>query len=282
MNSTADQDGAHTVFDFGRNWRSFVGGGIEDWRVELAAASLRKALVVADLRGRSFLDVGCGSGLFSVAAVALGARRVVSFDSDAGCVAIAGELRDRRGVDAAVWQIRQGSILDPAFLATLEPADAVYAWGVLHHTGAMWRAIDNAAAMVAPGGKLVLAIYNEVTGPIGSSAQWWWIKRLYNRAPTALRRCLEYAFIAQRAARDLVVLRNPMARFRSHARPRGMDYRHDVRDWIGGFPYEYAKPDAVIGHACGKLGLELVWRETTRGHVCNELTFRRPAERVER
>ncbi len=263
--------GSEIGFDFGKNWQSFVQSGVSEARIAASAAALRRLLGGADLRGRSFLDVGCGSGLSSLAAVRLGAQRVVAFDADAGCVAAAAQL-----CRVAPCEVRQGSVLDETFLAALDAADVVYAWGSLHHTGAMWRAIDNTARLVAPGGLLVLALYNHVQRRLGSSAQWWRIKRWYNQAPPAARRLMEYTYLAQIAARDLIALRAPLAGARSG---RGMDLRHNVRDWLGGFPYEYAAAGAVFDYVHGTLGFELRYLNTNSGHGCNEFTFQRPATR---
>ena len=49
------------VFAFGRNWQRFVRAGVDQARIDAAVASLRRLLVTDDLRGRTFLDVGCGS-----------------------------------------------------------------------------------------------------------------------------------------------------------------------------------------------------------------------------
>jgi 2-polyprenyl-6-hydroxyphenyl methylase/3-demethylubiquinone-9 3-methyltransferase len=276
MPPTSHSAGADVRFAFGANWQGFVRAGIAPGQVATAAASLRRLLGCEDLRGCVFLDVGCGSGLSSLAALELGAARVVSFDADASAVDAALELRRHYG-GAARWEVRHGSILDPAFVAALPPADVVYAWGVLHHTGAMWQAIDNTAGQLAPSGRLAIAIYNEVNSPFGGSRQWWVIKRWYNRAPPALRLLLEQAYMAQRALRDLVVLRDPRRRWRDDDRPRGMRYRHDVRDWLGGFPYEYASAAAVLEYVRGKFGFGLCYLATRSGHQCNELTFRRPS-----
>jgi len=260
------------VFPFGENWQSFVREGVDRSRVDAAADSLRRLLVSDDLKGCVFLDVGCGSGLFSRAAVELGAVHVIGFDADPSAVNAALELR-RQCTDAARWQVLHGSILDPAFVTRLPRADVVYAWGVLHSTGAMWQAIDNTVALLQPGGRLALAIYNEVDRWLGGSRQWRAIKRFYNRSPPALRTLLEQAYIAQRFLRDLAVLRDPRLRWR--ARGRGMRYRHDVRDWVGGLPYEYATAGALFEYVHGKFGLELCYLWTGDGHQCNELTFRR-------
>jgi 2-polyprenyl-6-hydroxyphenyl methylase/3-demethylubiquinone-9 3-methyltransferase len=260
---------AERRFAFGRNWQSFL-GTVDDARIDQAVASLER--LVGDLTGRTVLDVGCGSGLFSLAACRLGAASVVGFDLDPDSVAAATTLRSRSGIPPARWAIRQGSALDPDFLASLAPADVAYAWGVLHHTGAMWRAIELVTGRVAPGGTLVLAIYNRRGGPLGSRAAWW-LKQLYHRLPLAGRRGLEAAYLAQWRIRP-----GGRATLRAYAsgRARGMDPRHDVRDWLGGLPYEYATVDEVRG-AVERLGFRLERVAPSRGLGCNEFVFARAA-----
>ena len=84
-----------------------------------------------------------------------------------------------------------GSALDATYLAGLGGFELVYSWGVLHHTGAMWQALENAAIPVVDGGRLFVAIYND-QGWI--SGYWRAVKRLYNRF--ALLRPLVVAFHA--------------------------------------------------------------------------------------
>jgi len=264
-------------FAFGKNWQSFIRDALNEQRVAGAVASLRRLLNGADLRGQSFLDIGCGSGLSSLAALTLGAERVVGFDYDPHSVEASQTLRERAGIGANRRAVTQGSILDVQFLGTLAPADVVYSWGVLHHTGAMWQVIENAVSKMQPHGVFALAIYNNVESWLGGSAQWWRIKRLYNQAPQPLRRLMEEAYVAQFIARHLLTLRNPFSKMRGYGEhgARGMDFRHDVRDWLGGFPYEYATAGEVFNYVHSKHGLELIYLNTHDGHLCNEFTFRR-------
>src|SRR5262245_15496588 len=228
-------------FGFGENWQSFVNTALNRERIGRAANSLRRLLKVDHLRGRSFLDIGCGSGLFSLAACLLGAESVVAFDYNPNSVQASIAVRTRAGIGADQWHIQQGSILDSAFLEHLTPADVVYSWGALHHTGAMWRAIDNAAGKVKPGGLFAIAIYNDVQRPFGGSAMWWQIKRAYNISPPAVKRFMEGGYSAAFLLKDAASLRNPLKTITEYSRQsgRGMEFWHDVRDWLGGFPYEY-------------------------------------------
>jgi len=261
-------------FAFGTNWQSFVRTALDDTRIATAAEALQRLLRLDQLHGRSFLDVGCGSGLSSLAALTLGAQRVVAFDSDPNSVAASAALRSRAGIPEDRWRILQGSVLDGNFLAALERTDVVYAWGVLHHTGAMWQAVDHTVRLVKPGGLLALAIYNNVERRIGGSAHWWRIKRRYNRSSQPLQRLMEYAYVLRFGIGQLVTGRNPVAAIRRYdGAGRGMDFWHDVRDWLGGFPYEYATAGDVFNYVHATHGLDLVYLNTHDGHGCNECTF---------
>ena len=135
-------------FAFGRNWANFL-DTVDQQKVASAQQSLRRLLHVNDLESKSFLDAGSGSGLFSLAAHSLGAN-VISFDADPESVTCTLQLQSNVA-DTERWTVQSGSLLDADFLATLPQSDVVYCWGVAHHTGDMWRAIENLTPMVAPG-----------------------------------------------------------------------------------------------------------------------------------
>jgi 2-polyprenyl-3-methyl-5-hydroxy-6-metoxy-1,4-benzoquinol methylase len=253
-----------TRFAFGDNWQAFRRDALDDGRIERATESLRD--LVGDLTGKTFVDVGCGSGLFSLAAHAIGAARVVSFDVDEACVACTSELRGlRRRRD---WEARHGSVLDGAFVESLGTFDVVYAWGSLHHTGDMWRALDLTTRLVAPGGTLALAIYNRLRGGRFelSSERWRSIKRAYVEGSRVRRRVMLGAYAAWRvvaAPRELA----------HYDRSRGMAWLHDARDWIGGYPYEFASVDEVERFALER-DLEAVRVDPTDGWGNNQYVFR--------
>ena len=169
-------------FEFGANWREFL-TVLTPERIARAESSLAEMLGTPSLTGKRFLDVGCGSGLFSLAARRMGAE-VVSFDFDPLSVACAEELKRVHAPDDASWRIAQGSVIDPEFMRSLGTFDVVYSWGVLHHTGSMWAAVDQTCQAVGSHGWLFVALYND-QGP--KSAWWASVKRTYNTLPRIFR-----------------------------------------------------------------------------------------------
>ncbi len=261
---------AQTRFGFGKNWLSFI-EVVDEARIRSARDSLLEALRISTLSGRTFLDVGCGSGLFSLAACQLGAR-VRSFDCDPESVLATTELRRRFAVDSD-WVIGQGSILDPQFVAGLGRFDVVYSWGVLHHTGELWRAMDASARLVAPGGLLYVSVYNDQGF---MSRVWRRVKRRYNTSGRLMRAVLVAGSAAclwpLPALRQ--VIRRPAGAMTPFRSARGMSRKHDLIDWVGGYPFEVAKPDEVFAFV-HRLGFELRRLRTAR-MGCNEYVFQAP------
>jgi 2-polyprenyl-3-methyl-5-hydroxy-6-metoxy-1,4-benzoquinol methylase len=233
-------------FEFGANWAQFL-NVLNEERIVLAEQSLRSMLGVNDLQGKNFLDIGSGSGLFSLAARRLGAT-VHSFDYDPQSVACTEELKRRYYPDDQDWIVEQGSALDKTYLQTLGQWDIVYSWGVLHHTGALWQALENVGPLVRQGGTLFIAIYNyqRLMTPV-----WTWVKRVYNLLPNKLRwLVLGPALIHLWGPRTLydLVRGKPFYTWRHYAEDsvRGMSAWRDVVDWVGGYPFEVAKPEDIF------------------------------------
>lgn len=253
-------------FGFGANWRRFL-RHLDSTRIEQATESLRKMLGVDDLKGKTFLDVGCGSGLFSLAAHNLGAR-VHSFDYDQESVACALELRNQFGKIDHPWTIERGSALDNNYLGALGRFDIVYSWGVLHHTGDMWNAISNIARLATNNnGILFISIYND-QGWI--SRYWLFVKRRYNSGALS-KLCVMLFHMPY-----LTFARGVVRAFRGQMScARGMSLWFDMIDWLGGYPFEVATPGQIVSFLRPR-GFCLLQLVTCGGrHGCNEFVFER-------
>jgi 2-polyprenyl-3-methyl-5-hydroxy-6-metoxy-1,4-benzoquinol methylase len=265
-------------FAFGENWKNFL-GTLDDERIEIATQSLRDMLGVESLEGKRFLDAGSGSGLFSLAARRLGAT-VHSFDFDPQSVACTTELRRRYFANDPSWTIQEGSVLDPAFLAGLGEFDIVYSWGVLHHTGQMWSAIDNVQKRCKAGGTLFISIYNNM----GSKSKIWTaIKKTYCRLPAPLKVPFAISVVTPLQIRSLMIYTaagRPIWWLRdkiNYRSQRGMSWWHDQIDWIGGYPYEDARPEEIF-RFLQERGFSLHNLTTCGGGIgCNQFVFKKQA-----
>jgi 2-polyprenyl-6-hydroxyphenyl methylase/3-demethylubiquinone-9 3-methyltransferase len=256
-------------FAFGENWARFL-TSLSDEQIEQATRAV-SALIGRDLRDKTFLDIGSGSGLSSLAARRLGAR-VYSFDYDPKSVACTEELRRRFFPDDEAWTVAEGSVLDQAYLATLGQFDVVYSWGVLHHTGQMWNAIENAARLVRPGGLFAIGIYNFRRGRRGT-ATWAKLKRWYCTAPRWQQVAWESVYMTSNLVSMLAVGRNPIRKIRDYHSNRGMSWRRDVTDWLGGYPYEAATPGEILEFVRRKCSFALIKQNIDLQLGVNEFVF---------
>ncbi len=251
------------AFNFGANWQRFSQNSLDSAKFEDAFNSLDILIGHEKIKGSSFLDIGCGSGIFAIAASLAGARKVIGIDISKESIAASISNKERFAGQSAMDFFHK-SVFDDDILQ-LGQFDIVYSWGVLHHTGNMWRSIDVASQLVSPNSLFVIAIYNRHW----SCKFWRTVKRLYNIVPAIIQRLMIWIFFIVIAAAKLIVTRkNPFKK-----QKRGMSFYYDVIDWLGGYPYEYAGKDEVI-HYVEKLGFTCI--KSVKPAVptgCNEFVF---------
>ena len=259
-----------TEFSFGKNWGEFIERYFSEERMEISRKHLLGFLDRSDLQGVAFLDIGCGSGIHSLAAYRSGAMTILGIDVDPHSVETTKRIREWAG-NPPNWEVREGSILDPDFIAGIAPADIVYSWGVLHHTGNLWEAVRNAASLVNPGGMFYIALYEKTP----QSDHWISVKQKYNRAAPWKKRVMEWVHVYNSFFRTW----SPFGWFRSfryiagYQKSRGMEFWTDVRDWLGGWPYEPATPEEVVSFCERESGLTHL--KTKNGEANIEYLFRR-------
>jgi SAM-dependent methyltransferase len=260
-------------FAFGENWKSFL-AELDETRIAEAEKSLQWLLGRQHFDGLRFLDIGSGSGLSSLAARRLGAA-LHSFDYDAQSVECTKVLRERFFPGDANWIVERGSALDADFLGTLGRFDVVYSWGVLHHTGAMREAIKNASRLVAPGGMFVFALYRK------TRLCWFWTmeKRWYCNTSARAQAVASGIYVGLMRLAFRLLGRNFSAHVADYRSKRGMNYIHDVHDWLGGYPYESIRP-ADVAKDMGRLGFAHVRSKVQPystglfGSGCDEFVYR--------
>jgi SAM-dependent methyltransferase len=200
----------------------------------------------------------------------MGAAEVVSFDYDADSVATTERVRDWAGAGAN-WRVMRGSVLDAGFMAGLGAFDLVYSWGVLHHTGSMWEAVRNAGRPLKPGGEFYIALYSTENYVDPPPAYWAALKRDYNRASPLARKLMEMRYLHWRVIEpDIVAGRGPLATVNAYGN-RGMTAWTDVKDWLGGYPIEFAGLAETRDFCRREFGLDLV--NVLAGEGCTEYLF---------
>jgi 2-polyprenyl-6-hydroxyphenyl methylase/3-demethylubiquinone-9 3-methyltransferase len=261
-------------FAFGKNWHRFVEANLNEERIGISGSYMMNFLELTELTGKSFLDIGSGSGIHSLAAVRVGANPVMSFDYDPDSVAATKAVKETMQPAADFWMIEQGSVLDSEYMQSLGQYDLVYSWGVLHHTGDQWTAIRNASERVATSGLFYLALYSADVQIDPPPEYWLEVKQRYVAAGKWKRNWMVLWYLWR-----FSLCKNPfrlpalLRTMKEYQKSRGMSYLTDVRDWIGGWPMEFSHDQDVIDLFEEELGFELV--KIFQGEANTEYLFRR-------
>jgi 2-polyprenyl-6-hydroxyphenyl methylase/3-demethylubiquinone-9 3-methyltransferase len=261
-----------THFAFGENWSEYA-NLIDDTKIQEAEKGLLRLVTKEELAGKSFLDIGCGSGLHALAALRLGAARVLATDIDPNSVATTKAVLEQHAPTGARYEVQEVSVFDLPE-ATKEQFDIVYSWGVLHHTGAMYEAITAATKLVAPSGMFAVALY----GKTPMCGVWTRIKRWYAHTSKASQSRARTVYLFLKKIRFKLSGRDFQAYKDSYYSSRGMSYEHDVHDWIGGYPYESITPTQAVD-CMSRLGFVLKVEKVEKrgvgvfGSGCDEFVF---------
>lgn len=262
-----------THYEFGANWKDYS-AKIDEEAIRQAGRGVLKLIPREDIAGRTFLDIGSGSGLHSLAALRLGAKSVTAVDIDPNSVETTRRVIERNWPEKNV-ETQLVSILDPR-ARDLGVFDIVYSWGVLHHTGAMWDAIEKAASHVAPGGQFVLAIY------LKTPFCWAWKieKRIFTNSGSLVRSLIRGTYVAAKKLRMRMTGKNPAKFIAEYKSQRGMNFFNDLDDWLGGYPYESATEEEIVSFL-GARGFKPEFVSGLQpglgvfGTGCSEFRFRR-------
>jgi 2-polyprenyl-6-hydroxyphenyl methylase/3-demethylubiquinone-9 3-methyltransferase len=219
-------------FSFGFNWLDFVKKRMTTEIIGMHKDNLKNLYdqININLEGKSVFDIGCGSGLSSISFALLGCKHIVSMDIDSYSVQATNYTKDMfwKGNTRTTWEIKQHSIMEDSIVPE-QSFDIVYSWGVLHHTGDMWRAIRNSVKFVKPGGLFHVALY---------------------RSGAKLTKSLEekYRFkLADKETKIKMLYDRAGQKIFNVKKGRGMNKFHDALDWLGGLPYEVCDPEVLFG-----------------------------------
>jgi 2-polyprenyl-3-methyl-5-hydroxy-6-metoxy-1,4-benzoquinol methylase len=260
-------------YGFGKNWSEFIEARLSEQIIESSRQHMADMLRCDNLAGKTFLDIGCGSGIHSLAALKLGAQRIVSFDYDVDSVATTKRVREFAG-SPSNWEVIQGSVLDRDFMQSLPKSDIVYSWGVLHHTGDMWGAVRNSAVPLKDDGVYYIALYSSDNYVDPPPSYWLKVKKQYNLASDVGKRLMEWRYMMRfHFLPELKAGRNPFELIRKYG-SRGMTYWTDVKDWLGGWPMDFASLAETQSFCQSQFDLTLCNVKTGEG--CTEYVFARP------
>lgn len=270
-------------FDFGENWKNYNKKYLTEEKILQANDAFIKFTEIQTLKELTVIDIGCGSGIHSLNFSRMNPKLLLSFDYDSKSVEATNYLKEVHKNEN--WDVKQGSILDEKFLFGLPKFDLVYAWGVLHHTGNVWLAIENSCDLVVKGGFLHLALYSSDVKMLNKESIYWLrVKEKYNQSSFIVKRLIELSFISRDKSlstinilrgliKSLVRRQKDKTKFFSRQnRYRGMSYLIDVRDWLGGWPMEYVSDDAVIEFIGSK---NFVLNKIKKGEACTEFLFKK-------
>lgn len=272
---TADERQVLGMYEFGQNWTEYA-KDITGIHLSNAREDFARLFDGIDLKGKTFADIGSGSGVHALSALRSGVKSVTALDIDENSIETTKATLEKNWSDKN-YTVIQASILDNKTLEN-QTFDIVYSWGVLHHTGDMWSAIKNAAQKVENDGIFALAIYKKTP----FCGAWKVEKKIYSSLPKLLQYPLSYVYGLVHISGLLLKGKNPVHYIKTYHEKRGMKWMIDIHDWLGGYPYESASP-LEIKTFLEEKGFTLIRQFNTRpcpawgilGSGCAEYVFKK-------
>ncbi len=263
-------------FSFGKNWQDFL-KWLDDTKVEAAKKYLIEFIGGEDrIVWKTVIDFWSGSGLMSLGYALIGAAKVTSIDIDDASIACTEFLRKKFNISPDVWEIKKWSVLDTSFVESLGKFDIVYSWWVIHHSGDMWKGLENIVSLTKEDGLLYVAIYNDSKVFLEWTSPFWVkAKRLYSSS-RFLRPLMKIVYTTYLILGLVAYGKNPISYIKNYRETalRGMDFFIDIEDWLGGYPYEYASYEEMSDFYTKK-GFTLVKWTRVRSIACNEFLFQK-------
>jgi SAM-dependent methyltransferase len=261
-------------FSFGKNWEQFLQHVTPD-QIQKAQDYLQwfvwKHL---DIAGKTLIDIGCGSGIMSLAYIMLGAKKVLSIDVDTASIGCAKSLREKYNISSEKRDIQTCSILDKEGIEILGKFDIVYSWGVIHHSWDMWRWLANTLSLTHQWSYLYIALYNTCTRLAEWTSTFWvTLKKIYSKHKRT-RYIIKPIYTSYLILWLLATGRNPVRYISAYKSFRGMNFFTDIEDRLGWYPYEHATYDAIVSYYSSKWYDLSAWIEV-RSIWCNEFLFKK-------
>lgn len=264
---------------FGKNFEKNLLNRFNEENLNESKRFLEHFLESKDLKGKAFLDAGCGSGVFSIAAHLMGAN-VSAFDIEEEALNNLKILKSRFKIDDSEIKTFYCDILNEKTISSIGEFDIVLCWGVAHHTGDLWRAIDNISKCVKPNGLIHLGIYNTADnygfypdGRFGTSNFWKKVKRFYSNRASWFQNIVDFFALFGIIVIYLFSFNNPIKKLKENER-RGMSWQSDLKDWLIGYPYEFATPEEVFNFMKIR-GFTLTKLKTNNGLLTNNFVFKK-------
>ena len=241
-------------FSFGSNWNEFIDNSITnksfDRKLKYCINHLSNTFSKS-IDKKIFIDIGCGSGLFSLAAIKLNASKVLSFDFDLNSVNTTNKLLSLKGVDKEKANSLQHDIRNEIILSNYLNAEQskkiqkfIYCAGVVHHTGNVYLSMDNVSKLANnKNDEIFISIYNKI--PV-LTFLWWLEKKIYINVGI-WRRLALFIWLFAWSSYWILKLQNPIKNIQRYGdNDRGMSFLTDAKDWLGGYPYEPLYKEDVI------------------------------------